>query len=463
MGARALLGDARAAPPGGARDDARVQVRGEAPRLFLPGAQHGGGGDDEDRRRLRIGVAQGVDRAQQLHGLAQAHVVGQHAAQPGPGARRQPVVPRPLVGAQPCGEGGRDGQARAGGAVGPVQEEADGPSPPLAGADVVRGLGERPPQPGLGGADARGARIGVREHRRLGQQRPQALDALPVQGDPRPVDQDVVLAPGQGGQDVLHGDGGPRDRDLQAQAEPVRAGVVDHRGDPHAVVVHSDAAHLVGDVPHDAGVGQGPHGRVQEGGCPPRGYPRRGGHRPPQPVLTERGAQGVDPLRARGEAGVRGHGPGQGDARGGGAEVVLRPPPHRHAVPALEANGGDDGRAGVLHVGEGGVEGDHVGAPAQPGQPRGAELREVRHGHVHGAALGQGVQQGHAVDPGQGRAALRDEQPGFDRDPGKALDAVAVAGHSPQCQGIRPQGGVQVDVPGRVLELERREGVHSRP
>ena len=69
----------------------RAQARPEARDLLAPVEEHAGG------RHHQRAPAQG---AEGLQGLAEAHVVGEHAAQPGVAQEAEPVDARPLVGAQ---------------------------------------------------------------------------------------------------------------------------------------------------------------------------------------------------------------------------------------------------------------------------------------------------------------------------------------------------------------------------
>ena len=88
----------------GAHRSAHVQGRGEALELGHPVVHEGGGAHDEawpDGARLALACQQKRD---ELHRLAQAHLVGQDAAEIAVGERAHPAQPFRLVGAQRGGQ-----------------------------------------------------------------------------------------------------------------------------------------------------------------------------------------------------------------------------------------------------------------------------------------------------------------------------------------------------------------------
>jgi Tripartite tricarboxylate transporter TctA family len=99
------LGERPAAGPFGAVVDVVTQVRGEARGLALPVADQGHGADQQG------GAAVGLvgEQGEQLHRLAQAHVVGEHTADAGPAEEVQPGQTTRLVRAELAVEGLRWG------------------------------------------------------------------------------------------------------------------------------------------------------------------------------------------------------------------------------------------------------------------------------------------------------------------------------------------------------------------
>ena len=117
-----------AARAGGAVVGADPQAGDEAGGLALPGADHRHGAEQERRTGVRVAPVVGLE-GEQLHGLAETHVVGQAGTEAQRCQEREPGDPALLVGAQLRGEaGGRvDGGERAFRAAGEqVAEPADG-------------------------------------------------------------------------------------------------------------------------------------------------------------------------------------------------------------------------------------------------------------------------------------------------------------------------------------------------
>ena len=149
------------------------QVRGEPRGLPLPRADQRHRAEDQRRRewggRGGGGVAVVALQRQQLHGLAQAHVVGQAGAEPERGQERQPRDAALLVGAQrglePRGRGQRF-QRPLGRAVEQVAE-------PAVGAHVGDRQRARPTSPRLTASTSAGRRR-VRPAPRRRNSRPRA-------------------------------------------------------------------------------------------------------------------------------------------------------------------------------------------------------------------------------------------------------------------------------------------------
>ena len=78
-----FLADRRSPSRGGLSDAAHAQAGRERRGLLRPHAHDRGRSDHEDRATPHLRRAQSRDRGQDLHGLAQAHVVGQDPTQSG--------------------------------------------------------------------------------------------------------------------------------------------------------------------------------------------------------------------------------------------------------------------------------------------------------------------------------------------------------------------------------------------
>ena len=82
-----------------------LQLRGEVRRLLDPVVDHAPRGDDERRQLGRLGGrAVGLQQGEHLHRLAEAHVVGQHAAEAELAQEVEPAEPLALIAAQLAAE-----------------------------------------------------------------------------------------------------------------------------------------------------------------------------------------------------------------------------------------------------------------------------------------------------------------------------------------------------------------------
>ena len=99
-GAGGDLLDGLAAAGGGPGDRHHGQVRREPGRFGGPVGHHAGRGDDQERRKIRVSLPGLADERQGLERLAQAHVVGEDAAELVLPQEGQPAEAVPLVGPQ---------------------------------------------------------------------------------------------------------------------------------------------------------------------------------------------------------------------------------------------------------------------------------------------------------------------------------------------------------------------------
>ena len=203
----------------GAVDDHGVQVGSEPGRLALPGRQHRGGCHDEHRVVELAALVRPQHHRQHLQGLAQAHVVGEHPAEPAVPEQRQPAEAVDLVGPQRGVEPG--GQL---GRLDPVEVEQgpDGAAPPVALLLDDAQRGELLPEPGMHHRDAQRVARLVLQGARLVDQRPQRLELGAVEREPGAAVEDEVLVAARDGLDergqwhVL-----ARHGDRDAEVEPV--------------------------------------------------------------------------------------------------------------------------------------------------------------------------------------------------------------------------------------------------
>ena len=100
VGAVDRLGDGLAPAAVGVRQGAHDEVGDELRGLAGPRADDARGGDDEHRPVELARLVGAGEQCQGLHGLAQAHVVGEDAPETGVPERAQPVIALELVGPQ---------------------------------------------------------------------------------------------------------------------------------------------------------------------------------------------------------------------------------------------------------------------------------------------------------------------------------------------------------------------------
>ena len=257
---------------------ANAQEGRELRGLLSPHAHDRGGGDDEDRPDAGARGAQGSDGGEDLHGLAQAHVVRQNGAEPGAQARRQPGVPVTLIGAQHLRQG-RHGRQRTARSLPPQRGES---LTPLCRCDDRVGLLlEELVHARRHGRQAQTLAFPARQRPCLLQEGLQRPDARPVQAHPDALHLHVVVPASDGLEGLAHAQAVGADPQAHEQVEPVGLCVLDAQINGHAVVGDLDGAHVVGHVPHEAFHGFALHDGRQELRNPPRGDPRGGRkHRP---------------------------------------------------------------------------------------------------------------------------------------------------------------------------------------
>ena len=230
---RARDGGLQAAPGlvAGAVDDHRAQRRREPGRLALPRGQHRGRGHDEHRVVELAALVRPQHHGEHLQRLAQAHVVGEHPAEPAVPEQRQPAEAVDLVGPQ--------GGVEPGGQLGRLDRVEVEQRPHRAGPPVGLLLDhaerrELLPQPGVHHRDAQ--RVGglVLQRARLVDQGAQGLELGAVEGEPGAAVEDEVLVPAgdrldERGQRHVLTRHGHRD----AEVEPVGGRAVDGVGGRH--------------------------------------------------------------------------------------------------------------------------------------------------------------------------------------------------------------------------------------
>jgi len=86
------------------RNDRDPQSRGELRRFPDPGAEHAGRGDDEQRVGEVAVLLGALGHGEDLQGLAEAHVVGEDAAESQRPQLTEPLVALDLIGPQLGGE-----------------------------------------------------------------------------------------------------------------------------------------------------------------------------------------------------------------------------------------------------------------------------------------------------------------------------------------------------------------------
>ncbi|MNF55239.1 hypothetical protein D3C84_366940 [compost metagenome] len=225
------------------------ELRGEVRGFVLPVGDQAGGHDDQRRAVQAPGLFLAEDMRQGLQGLAQAHVVGQHAADFQLGQRLHPGQAMQLIGPQGGLQAGRRlDLLRA------VRLQALGKAAQLLAALPVqrRALLQFAQACGVGARQAQAlAGLARLAEEQLAQGRQQGLEAGEGQGDVlvalRQADQQhlLVLALGQGiaveqpglvpdrlQQDRQQADALPFDLDAQFQIEPVVLGRLFDRGVP---------------------------------------------------------------------------------------------------------------------------------------------------------------------------------------------------------------------------------------
>ncbi len=126
----------RSALRGSGAQDVDGEVGSEPRGLVLPGGQDRSGGDHEERPSL-TGFARVRDQRQHLQGLAQAHVVGEDAAEAVLPEKGQPVESGALVGAEFGAKSGRRG--RLGHGIG-VAESLGRRAPRHRGKGLIRDI-----------------------------------------------------------------------------------------------------------------------------------------------------------------------------------------------------------------------------------------------------------------------------------------------------------------------------------
>ena len=194
-----------------------VEPGGEPRRLVVPGAQHRRGRHDEDGATF-AGLARVEQQRQHLQGLAEPHVVGEHAAEPVPPPEGEAVEALLLVGAQPRVEAG--GRWRRDEVAGGAQLAGGGP-PRHRRQRLVGEVFEVFPQRQLIAADA-GAGLPFGELRRLIEQRAQPVEARVREREVAAVgEQQLLAAQRQGGEERSERDAAPVDLDEKAQIEPI--------------------------------------------------------------------------------------------------------------------------------------------------------------------------------------------------------------------------------------------------
>jgi hypothetical protein len=199
-----------------------------------PVAHHARGGHHEERPRQLTGLPSVADHREGLDRLAQAHVVGEDAAEPVLPQEGQPLVAVELVGPEVRVEAGRHRRRRHGLQVQQTLHSA-GPARALGLDDTE--LEQLLPQPRLVDADPQAVGGAVLQLPRLLDQPAQRHQLGPIEGEVGAAGQhQMALAARQGHDQLVERDLLAIDRDRHPEVEPIRAacgvlgGQPDHRG-----------------------------------------------------------------------------------------------------------------------------------------------------------------------------------------------------------------------------------------
>ena len=196
---------------------AHPQPRGEAGRLLLPVEDERAGNDDE--RGLAVAsLAARLEERQHLHGLAEAHVVGQAPAEAEVAEEGHPAEAERLVVPQAAGEAARGFEG-----TDPLEAPERLPRLLERGVRLDLGLGgeERVEEAHLAAAEAEDVALGLAEAR---ERRVAAQPLLGEHAERAVVEDDARLAAAEGLEEPRQGHALPLEVHLRLEVEPVDPG-----------------------------------------------------------------------------------------------------------------------------------------------------------------------------------------------------------------------------------------------